>query len=107
MYCKVSCCVLYVLHSPCNLFSPSFKEPTKGGQTIFTRSNILVRPKLGSATFFSYLGPDGRMDDGFTEHSGCPVLEGEKWITTSWMRLGVDSVDNWTLYDPSGVRILN
>ena len=33
-------------------------------------------PKRGQATFFSYKGPDGRMDDGYTEHSGCPVLEG-------------------------------
>ena len=29
------------------------------------------------------------MDDGYTEHSGCPVLEGEKWITVVWMRDGV------------------
>ena len=29
------------------------------------------------------------MDPGFTEHSGCPVLDGEKWIATVWMREGV------------------
>jgi hypothetical protein len=46
------------------------------------------------------------MDDGYTEHSGCPVLEGEKWITTFWMREGVTAEENWTKYDPSGVRIL-
>lgn len=57
------------------------------------------------ATFFSYMGSDGRMDDGFTEHSGCPVLEGEKWITTVWMRKGVDAVNNWMLFEPSGDRI--
>ena len=35
------------------------------------------------ATFFSYKdASSGHMDDGFTEHSGCPVLEGEKWIST-------------------------
>eukprot|EP01040_Poterioochromonas_malhamensis_P013026 gene13026-14285_t len=82
------------------------KAPEKGGATVFTRSNILVRPKLGSATFFSYKGADGRMDDGYTEHTGCPVKEGEKLITTFWMRDGVTYEDNWTLYDPSGVRIL-
>jgi hypothetical protein len=45
------------------------------------------------------------MEDGFTEHSGCPVLEGEKWITTSWMREGVTAENPWTSYDPSGVPI--
>jgi hypothetical protein len=47
-----------------------------GGGTTFTKSDIFVKPKRGSVTFFSYKGPDGRMDDGYTEHSGCPVLEG-------------------------------
>lgn len=57
------------------------------------------------ATFFSYKGPDGRMEDGLTEHSGCPVIEGEKWITTLWMREGVDYEHTWEMYDPSGVLI--
>ena len=47
------------------------------------------------------------MDDGYTQHSGCPVLEGEKWITTAWMRKGVTRSKNWSIYDPSGVEILN
>ena len=47
------------------------------------------------------------MDEGYTEHSGCPVLEGEKWITTAWMREGVSQDNPWTLYDPSGIPILN
>ena len=47
------------------------------------------------------------MDEGYTEHSGCPVLEGEKWITTAWMREGVSYDNPWTLYDPSGIPILN
>lgn len=41
-----------------------------------------------------------------TEHSGCPVIEGEKWITTFWMREGVTEADPWTAYDPSGVRMM-
>ena len=44
------------------------------------------------------------MDDGYTEHSGCPVLEGEKWITTAWMREGVTADDHAELYDPRGNR---
>ena len=49
----------------------------RGGATTFTKADLFVQPQRGSATFFSYKGPDGRMDDGYTEHSGCPVLEGE------------------------------
>ena len=56
------------------------------------------------ATFFSYKGPDGKMEDGFTEHSGCPVLEGEKWITTSWMREGVSKELPSDVFDPTGMR---
>ncbi len=42
------------------------------------------------------------MDDGLTEHSGCPILEGEKWISTVWMRKGVSENNPWMLYDPMG-----
>jgi len=82
------------------------KVADKGGATTFTKSNIFVKPSVGTATFFSYKGSDGRMDDGYTEHSGCPVLEGEKWITTAWMREGVTADNNWGMNDPSGVRII-
>jgi len=78
----------------------------RGGATTFTKSDIFVVPKRGQATFFSYKGPDGRMDDGYTEHSGCPVLEGEKWITTVWMRDGVSEEKPWTQYDPSGIKTM-
>jgi len=46
------------------------------------------------------------MDDGYTEHSGCPVIEGEKWITTAWLREGVSAEDTSDNYDPEGIRIL-
>eukprot|EP01038_Epipyxis_sp_PR26KG_P006717 gene6717-9210_t len=82
------------------------KVAEKGGATTFTKSDIFVKPTVGMATFFSYKGPDGRMDDGYTEHSGCPVIEGEKWITTIWMRDGVDKQNVWSKYDPKGLEIL-
>jgi len=50
---------------------------TRGGATTFSKSDIFVVPKRGQATFFAYKGLDGRMDDGSTQHSGCPVLEGK------------------------------
>ncbi len=46
------------------------------------------------------------MDEGYTEHSGCPVLKGEKWITTFWMREGVSAAEDAVLFDPSGLRIM-
>jgi hypothetical protein len=82
------------------------KVPEAGGATTFTKANIFVKPKPLAATFFSYKGPDNRMDIGFTEHSGCPVLRGEKLITTFWMREGVTADADWTQFDPSGIRIM-
>lgn len=76
--------------------------PELGGGTSFTKADVFVNPVPGMATFFTYRGSDGNMDIGFTEHSGCPVLKGEKWITTLWMRDGVDAEHTWEHYDPSG-----
>lgn len=82
------------------------KVADRGGGTTFTKADVFVKPYRGVATFFAYKGAaDGVMDDGFTEHSGCPVLEGEKWITTMWMRDGVSRNDPWTNFDPSGARV--
>lgn len=83
------------------------KVPEIGGSTTFTKADIFVKPTPRMATFFSYKDLlTGRMDDGYTEHSGCPVLEGEKWITTVWMREGVTAADPWDKYDPSGIEIM-
>jgi hypothetical protein len=59
-----------------------------------------VKPVKGSAVFFSYINPETKvMDDGFTEHSGCPVFEGEKKIVTQWVRLGVDDENSWDTFN--------
>ena len=39
----------------------------------------------GSAVFFSYDRPDASTG---TLHGGAPVLEGEKWVATKWLREG-------------------
>ena len=44
------------------------------------------------------------MDTGFTEHSGCPVYEGEKKIVTQWVRLGVDQENPWDSFNTLGIK---
>ena len=45
------------------------------------------------------------MDTGFTEHSGCPVFEGEKKIVTQWIRLGVDEENPWDSFNTLGIKL--
>lgn len=80
-----------------------------GGGTTFSKSNVFVKPSVGDAVFFSYVGADGWTDFGLTEHSGCPVHRGEKWVLTQWIRQGVsasvthknfDALGNWVSPPP-------
>ena len=38
------------------------------------------------------------MDNGKTEHSGCPLREGTKWIATMWYREGMTAEKGWESY---------
>jgi len=58
-------------------------EPEAGGATVFPDAALSVLPKRGSAVFFSYSQPH---PDSLTLHGGAPVLSGEKWIATKWLR---------------------
>mmetsp|Transcript_20509 Transcript_20509/g.72995 ORF Transcript_20509/g.72995 Transcript_20509/m.72995 type:complete len:174 (+) Transcript_20509:1-522(+) len=79
--------------------------PTSGGATTFTNARTVVRPSANDAVLFSYYDVATReMDTGFTQHSGCPVLDGDKWVVTLWMRKGVHAGDSWAQYDPTGCR---
>lgn len=57
--------------------------PTRGGATTFPGVGLEVAPMRGNAVFFSYARahPDTR-----TLHGGAPVIEGEKWVATKWLR---------------------
>lgn len=79
--------------------------PEKGGATNFRNAGIHVVPEQGSATFFSYIDPTKMtMDNKFTEHSGCPVVEGEKKIVTQWVRYGVDDENPWDSFNTLGLK---
>ena len=76
----------------------------RGGYTYFSRSGLKVVPKRGQMLFFGYKLPPAReggpptMDDGHTEHSGCPLREGRKWIATMWYREGMTAEKGWESY---------
>jgi prolyl 4-hydroxylase len=60
--------------------------PVRGGGTTFPDVGLEVAPVKGNAVFFSY---DRAHPATKTLHGGAPVLEGEKWVTTKWLREGV------------------
>ena len=79
--------------------------PQVGGGTNFQHSNVFVKPSLGAAAFFSYMNPKTHhQEEGFTSHSGCPVLEGTKRIAVHWMRIGVDEKSPWNSFNTLTVK---
>ncbi len=59
--------------------------PAKGGGTVFPDVHLEVAPVKGNAVFFSYDRPHPMTR---TLHGGSPVIEGEKWVATKWLREG-------------------
>ena len=59
--------------------------PEAGGGTTFPDVHVEVAPIKGNAVFFSYDRPHPMTR---TLHGGAPVIEGEKWVATKWMRQG-------------------
>lgn len=56
-----------------------------GGETSFPSLNIAVRGAVGDILVFDNLRADGTID-GRTVHAGNPILSGEKWLATRWIR---------------------
>lgn len=50
------------------------------------REGVAVRPRKGDAVLFYSLTPDGQMDPQ-SLHAGCPVIQGDKWSATKWLRV--------------------
>jgi len=56
----------------------------EGGETIFPKVNLTIKPVKGSAVFFEYkYVHEINMK---TLHAGLPVISGTKYITTTWIR---------------------
>lgn len=59
--------------------------PERGGATVFPDVHFEVAAVKGNAVFFSYDRPHPITR---SLHGGAPVLAGEKWISTKWLRVG-------------------
>ena len=57
----------------------------EGGGTTFPSIKLTVTPKKGAAAYFEYGNSLGQVDP-LSLHAGTPVVRGEKWIATKWMR---------------------
>lgn len=56
-----------------------------GGSTVFPNLGLDVLPRRGSAVYFAYANEAGDTDER-TLHAGSPVVAGEKWVATKWLR---------------------
>lgn len=72
----------------------------EGGETVFPQENgvtrtsrfdecvgLKVKPRKGDALLFWSMTPDRKIDANAL-HAGCPVIKGEKWVATKWIRDG-------------------
>jgi prolyl 4-hydroxylase len=59
--------------------------PAQGGATTFPDVGLAVAAQRGNAVFFSYDRPHPTTQ---TLHGGAPVIAGEKWVATKWLRQG-------------------
>lgn len=59
------------------------REPERGGDTTFPELGLRFAPKRGCALYFAYDRPHPSTK---TLHGGAPVIAGEKWVATKWLR---------------------
>ncbi|WP_306419240.1 2OG-Fe(II) oxygenase [Alteribacter natronophilus] len=57
----------------------------EGGETAFPKLGLSIPPKRGTAVYFEYFYNDPKTN-ALTLHAGSPVIEGEKWAATLWVR---------------------
>jgi prolyl 4-hydroxylase len=60
-------------------------EGYSGGETFFTRTGLKFAGKTGDGLLFRNAGPGGHPDPN-AQHAGLPVLRGEKFIASRWIR---------------------
>ena len=70
---RVATCLMYL------------NEVEEGGETHFPEVDHRVKPSKGDALLFYNVLPDGEVDR-MSLHASLPVLTGEKWVATKWIR---------------------
>ncbi|XP_020232882.1 probable prolyl 4-hydroxylase 10 [Cajanus cajan] len=50
------------------------------------KKGLSIKPKMGDALLFWSVKPDATLDPS-SLHGGCPVIKGNKWSCTKWMRV--------------------
>lgn len=60
-------------------------DTEEGGTTDFTRLGLSFKPKKGTAVVWYNLKED-KSGNIYSMHTGRPVIKGEKWIITKWIR---------------------
>lgn len=58
-------------------------QPDEGGETVFPDLGLKVQPLKGGALYFAYPDPS---PDSLSLHGGAPVVRGEKFVATKWIR---------------------
>jgi prolyl 4-hydroxylase len=61
-------------------------EVKSGGETSFPKLDIKVIPQKGTAIFFENVDKKTKQPYIESLHAGQPVIEGEKWLATLWIR---------------------
>jgi len=56
-----------------------------GGETVFPEVGVSVCPQRGNGVYFEYCDSQNQVDPR-SLHAGAPVIAGEKWAVTKWMR---------------------
>ena len=60
-------------------------DVAEGGETVFPEAGLSVCPRRGNAVYFEYANSRQQLDPR-SLHAGAPVIRGEKWAVTKWMR---------------------
>lgn len=59
----------------------------EGGETTFPKLGLSIMPKKGAALYFHYGNSQGQVDR-LSLHNSMPVITGDKWVATKWIRQG-------------------
>jgi prolyl 4-hydroxylase len=60
-------------------------DTAQGGETVFPRIGISVRPQAGALLIWNNALPDGTPNPD-VEHAALPVVDGIKYVLTKWLR---------------------